>query len=304
MECGRGLRVSSRRAADHVPATCSAVSALDEPLPGTAAVVHRWLCVEHPGAWGRDVVDDAPLGAEVTAELDRRCKAAGMRLMLIRQSGRRGDSPYRQVFIANSAPGDSWCEQLRVANAAELLEVPFEQRGAGEPVTDPVVLVCAHGKRDQCCARLGRPIAAGLGMDYRGLVWECSHTGGHRFAPSLIMLPSGYSYGRLDVSGARKAIEMLSEGRVSGIGLRGRSCYSAAGQAAEIAVRDLVDAGTDDLSVEGGGSEFIVRHSDGRQWGVEVASGELPPREVSCGAKPKPVETVTVRRLWRINHED
>ncbi len=295
---------SSRRAADHVLATCSAVSALDEPLAGTAAVVHRWLCVEHPGAWGRDVVDDSPLGAELTAELDRRCKAAGMRLMLIRQPGRYESVGSRHVFIANTAPGDSWCEQLRVTNPAELLDIAFEQRGAGTPVEESITLVCAHGKRDQCCARLGRPIAAGLSADFPGLVWECSHTGGHRFAPSLIMLPSGYTYGRVDTGAARKAIEMLADGRVSGVGLRGRSCYTTAGQAAEIAVREIIDAGVDDLTVSGKGSEFVVRHSDGREWGVEVGSGELPPREVSCGAVPKPVPTVTVRRMWSTSSAD
>lgn len=284
--------------------TCSAVSALDEPLPGTAAVVHRWLCIEHPGAWGNDVVKDAPLGAELTAELDRRCKAAGMRLMLIRRPGRREQPNYRQVYLANSAPGDSWCEQLRVANAAELLDVPFEERGVGEPVAEPIVLVCAHSKRDQCCARFGRPIAAGLSVDYPGTVWECSHTGGHRFAPSMIMLPSGYTYGRLGLEDARKAIEMLTEGRVFGLGLRGRSCYSSGGQAAEVAVRELIDAGTEELRVDGHKSEFVVRHLDGRVWGAEIESGALPPRPVSCGALPKSVETVTVRRMWRISPSD
>lgn len=289
------------RAAGHVPATCSAFSAIDEPLPGTAAVVHRWLCIEHPGAWGRDVVGDAPLGADLTAELDRRCNAAGFRLMLIRRPGRPLSSSMRQVFIASSVVGDEWCERLEVSSAAELLDLPFESGGVGTPVTDPIVLVCVHGKRDQCCARLGRPIASGLAMTFPDLVWECSHTGGHRFAPSLIMLPSGYTYGRLDLEGAQKVIEMARNGSVSQHGLRGRSCYSPGAQAAEIAIRELVDATVDELTVEASDDAFVVSHQDGRTWGVEVTASKLPPREVSCGASPKPVESLAVSRVWARN---
>lgn len=67
------------------------------------------------------------------------------------------------------------------------------------------MLVCAHGKRDQCCAVLGRPIAARLSTEFGDTVWECSHTGGHRFAPSMILLPTGYTYGRLSAEQSAEA---------------------------------------------------------------------------------------------------
>ena len=288
--------------------TCSAVSALDEPLPGTATVVRRWLCIEHPGAWGTDIVTDAPLGREVTDELNRRCIAAGIRLMLIRRPGRLvqdDDEPgSRQVIRADSTPGDSWCEQFRVSSAEDLLDLAFEDRGVGAPVAAPVVLVCSHGKRDQCCARLGRPIAAGLAQEYPGFVWECSHTGGHRFAPSMILLPSGYSYGRVDIEAARQAVESARKDTVSMNGLRGRSYYTASAQVADSEVRQHLNVGIDELVVEHDGDDLIVRHNDGRAWGVEVAAADLPAREVSCGASPKPVTTVTVRRTWQMSSEN
>lgn len=42
--------------------TCSALSAVDEPLAGSAAVVRGWVCLEFNAAWGRDVLDGTALG--------------------------------------------------------------------------------------------------------------------------------------------------------------------------------------------------------------------------------------------------
>jgi hypothetical protein len=33
-------------------------------------------------------------------------------------------------------------------------------------------------------------------------VWECTHLGCHRFAPTGLLLPNGYAYGRLTFSEA------------------------------------------------------------------------------------------------------
>lgn len=61
------------------------------------------------------------------------------------------------------------------------------------------VLVCTHGKRDACCGSLGTRLAAGapgLGAGVR--VWRTSHTGGHRFAPTALLLPEGTAWAYLD----------------------------------------------------------------------------------------------------------
>lgn len=279
--------------------TCSAFSAADEPLPGTAARVTGWVLLEHPGAWGHDVLDGKALGDKLSQELSERTKRAGVRLMLIRRPGRGDATPRRRtVFLAHSHPDDTWCERLEVGDPADLLNLDFDRicgaaPGLGAPVADPLTLVCAHGKRDQCCAVLGRPVAAhlaGLEAD----VWECSHTGGHRFAPSLILLPSGYTYGRLDTAGSARAVEAARRGEVAAEGLRGRSCWSAVGQVAEMAVRERVSAGSQDLVVDESGELAVVTHRDGRRWEVSVESETLPPRPVSCGAKAKSVQSVRV----------
>ena len=65
------------------------------------------------------------------------------------------------------------------------------------------LLVCTHGKRDTCCGSLGTalhlelladPAVAGAG--YR--VGRTSHTGGHRFAPTALVLPEATMWAFLD----------------------------------------------------------------------------------------------------------
>ena len=62
----------------------------------------------------------------------------------------------------------------------------------------PILLVCTHGVHDTCCALRGRPVAAALAARWPGQVWECSHVGGDRFAPNVVVLPDGFYYGNLD----------------------------------------------------------------------------------------------------------
>ncbi|MEZ5153601.1 sucrase ferredoxin [Rhodococcus zopfii] len=287
---------------------CSALSVPEEPLPGTAATAPGYVCLEVPSGWGRDVLDGTALGTELATELSARADAAGVRILFIRRPGRDVARPARTVLIARTEPGNTWCERLEVAEPAELLDVvprvvAGPAPGLGAAVTDPVVLVCAHGKRDQCCAVQGRPIAAALGKQFGDAVWECSHTGGHRFAPSMILLPTGYTYGRLDAARSADAVRAAAEDQVYLPGLRGRSTWAAAGQVAEIAVRELgaatatatstdVDAVTVD---EAAGP--IVRHRDGRAWRVDVGVRELPPRPASCGAAPKPVRPIVAEKV-------
>ncbi|MFF0815571.1 sucrase ferredoxin [Rhodococcus sp. NPDC003318] len=278
------------------PRTCSAISALDEPLPGTAAQVAAWLCLEHTGVWGRDVFAGDAFGPELSARLQAHVDAAGVRLLLIRRAGRVTPAPTRTVLFARSAPDGTWCERFEVTDPQELLALDLTAAatapGIGRPVTDPVVLVCAHGKRDRCCAVLGRPVAAELTARFGDAVWECSHTGGHRFAPSMILLPTGYTYGRLGAAESVRAVEAAARGEVYRTGLRGRSCWTPAGQVAEIAVRDGVPAGPADLTVTGPDDCPVVRHRDGRSWSVPVGGIDLPPRPASCGADAKPARAL------------
>ena len=124
-------------------------------------------------------------------------------------------------------------------------------------------------------------------------VWESSHLGGHRFAPTALALPTGQLLGRLTGSLALAALAALAHGQVVCPGPdhdRGRSHFAPARQVAEAFVRH--QSGVRDLRA------FEVGHpSDSGllpvRWAAtgerrEVAVEQAPdvPRAESCGAEP------------------
>lgn len=285
---------------------CAALArALDEPLPGTAPVSARWVAVEHRGTWPTDILrhrDDAVRAFLVRAE------AAGWRPLLVRRPGRRPTDGPTRVFLTDTAPSSPRTTALRLDDPAVLADLALPGPGEplpGETVAEPMLLVCTHGRRDRCCAvdgrALARAVAAVGGVD----VWECTHLGGHRFAPTALVLPTGYVYGRLDGAGAVAAHKAALTGEVEPALCRGRSTWSGPGQVAELAVRDatgLRDAGAlRVLGSEPDGDDEVVRvaAADGRRWAVTVRPTSCPARPVSCGAAALPVTALHAARLER-----
>jgi hypothetical protein len=286
---------------------CAALAReVDEPLTGTAPVAPRWVCVEHRGTWPHDLTahrDDA-----VRAFLDR-AVAAGWRPLLVRRPGRRPSEGPTRVFLADTTPPGPQVTVQYVVDPAELATITLPATGVplpGEVVADPMLLICTHGRRDRCCAVDGRALARAVIETGEPDVWESTHLGGHRFAPTALVLPTGYVYGRLDLAGAIAARKAASVGEAEPALCRGRSTWSAAGQVAELAVRaetGLRDA--DALWVETSAgpdaSDVVVIASDGRRWAVTVRSTACPGnRPVSCGAAALPVTALHaagVRRL-------
>jgi hypothetical protein len=160
-----------------------------------------------------------------------------------------------------------------------------------------LLMVCTNSRRDVCCALEGRPIVAAL-QEFS--VWECSHTGGHRFAPTGIVLPTGYCYGFMDVEVGQR---LVSSSAVITDRCRGRSTWEPAGQVAELAVRELTgERDPDALSVgPERARQVLVSHLDGRRWTVTVAvtTGSVP-RAPKCGAEavlPVGVEAVSIQPI-------
>jgi hypothetical protein len=153
---------------------------------------------------------------------------------------------------------------------------------------DPQLLVCTNGTRDTCCARLGRPVADAAAAHRPDQVWEVTHTSGHRFAPTSVLLPSGSLHGR--VLDAAPLLAAESAGELVLTGYRGRSVWPAQGQVAEEHVRRAFDVtGLDDLTVSGAGADWLVSHRDGRTWRVALTPYDEGERPESCGKASKPV---------------
>lgn len=330
--------LSSRTRATKIPAdSCSLYD--DEALGGTAGRATAWLALEHVGHWGRDVLDGSALGEELSAALKEAVDRAKLKFLLIHQPGEQrralhgephaeGNLTHR-VFYAISTPGEERLYSFSVSTPEQLLDLPLDnpeeliQATGAELMDSPLILVCTHSKRDRCCALRGRPIAAHLAdVLPPGATWECSHTGGHRFAPVGIVLPTGYTYGRLSEPSAMVAYLSLAGRSVPSLhGLRGRSTDTPAEQAADVAVRlelekkgeevtsdglvsretsvqealDALNAASTnpaagpspELSAENPTMEAaLTSHTDGRTWVTFFERVTLEPRPNSCGKGP------------------
>ena len=172
----------------------------------------------------------------------------GVRVQLIRRHG--GESgPGVRVFHARAA-GEAFDVRTAVLPDADaLLELDVHRDLAAYDA--PLWLVCTNGRRDRCCAEVGRPVAAALAARWPEATWETTHLGGHRFAGTLLALPSGHTLGRLDPAGAVEACAALERGDVP-VGLsRGRAGLTPPEQVRELHVLAGGDPDVDVVEVPG-----------------------------------------------------
>ncbi|MFD9027103.1 sucrase ferredoxin [Streptomyces parvulus] len=304
--------------------TCSTVSRdLDEPLSGTAPVARTWLLLEQPGPWGAKALTSSHLGPVLGHALEAAAKGTGVRVALIRRPGRhadRGTPVERRVYAAHTVPGEVWVRGATIRDPRRLLDLDLAALGRGDHRGfdsaldggphrgDPLALVCTNGKRDRCCALLGRPLAAELAASGAAGVWEVTHLGGHRFSPTVLVLPHGYVYGRVRAHDVEEILHAAREDRIVAKGCRGNTAWERPGQAAELALRSaLGEDAAGALSVvrtDGAAPhwEVTLAHRHGRHWRVGVVQGaSSPPRPESCGAavlgSPARMEIAAVRAL-------
>jgi hypothetical protein len=162
---------------------------------GTAVSMPAVLLVEVPLPWPDDIGElpaiaalagqAAALGARVQAVVpDPGRRASGEARIVLH---RRPPGPFRGYDRhVVTVPADALADGVRAVAASSTTS----------PGTD--VLVCSHGARDRCCGSLGTALAATM-PPRRGVdVVRTSHLGGHRFAPTVLVLPSGTAWAWMD----------------------------------------------------------------------------------------------------------
>jgi hypothetical protein len=269
--------------------TCSAGRlAAGEPLAGSAPHARLWLLLEQPGPWGRDALVESHLPVEVGRALAGLVDGLPARVGLIRTVGAHVDTGdgTRRLLIARTDAGAAWLAARTVTDVAALpaaldLEAllaadsaPHDLPGTPAPTPARALLVCTNAKRDQCCAVLGRPLAAALARSAGDAeVWETSHTGGHRFAPTFVSLPDGYLYGGPDAA----------SGSVDAC--RGRSSLVPEAQVAELATLRALGASVPrPLRVSGSdGAWRVSADASAETYDVRVERCTGPDRPESCG---------------------
>lgn len=271
-----------------------------------------FVLVEHPGPWGLDATRDARwTGGGFGAELRSHAERAGVRLLLIRRPGRaRTPISRHRVFVVHARPPFPWAETTTVRDPRALLDLDLAALRAGrslglERQEEPVFAVCTHGRHDVCCAERGRPVAAALGERFPERSWEVSHLGGDRFAASMLLIPDGLYYGRLDPEAAIAVARARLAGELELDHLRGRTGYPMPVQAADITLRRELGR------LDPPGPRLVARVVDGEVttatfadgddlYAVSVRTTTTEPVELTCRAgRPQPAVRHQILRIGR-----
>ena len=205
----------------------------DESLHATASRVDHWLLIEYRSLWSHDAFAGSGLSEQVKNHLREQLAARPRtRLLFIRSRLRRGVVGL-VAYSATSREAQLELRRVDFERYHDLTRIDLAG-GAGEVVEHPLLLVCAHGKHDPCCALYGRPLYDALVDEVDAdWLWQSTHVGGDRFAGNLVCLPHGLYYGRLDGPAAASVLDELLAGRIHLDPYRGRCCYPFAVQAAE-----------------------------------------------------------------------
>jgi hypothetical protein len=248
---------------------CSVLNS-QSPLAGTAPTSDSWLILFHQGAWG-----ERPVETLVSQDLKIWAHAQDAKILLARSPQNVDPHPTSTYWYSNSVG------ELRqgTLNAEGLPDLRFTN------ISSPLLLICTNGKRDQCCATFGRNLITqckeSLAPESFSHILECTHLGGHRFAPTAIWLPQNLVLGRLDLIAVST---LLDKGEVSPQFLRGSTRLSPAEQVVQVF---LWPATPDFQSCQQINSDFHIEVViDGVAGSFVVAATDVD-SVASCGAEPK-----------------
>ena len=157
-----------------------------EPLIGTTLEqIERWVLVEQAGQWpSNPSLASLRIDETMREVIKRALDKPKTRLQWIRSTSTNATSRVflcveHQIYIAHEGTTDLCPEQMHLYPSS-------------------MILVCTHGSRDRCCGVLGGAIFSRIYKEAPEQAWQVSHLGGHRFAPTLLVLPQGMIYGRIE----------------------------------------------------------------------------------------------------------
>ena len=172
-----------------------------------------YVLVETPLPWPRDVGEMPALGP-----VSSLAQQLGLRVQALVPSSLEAGPTARRVILHLAADGPRFAGYERFeTTAGESPEAALRsllEQAHGDPSGDHAdttdVLVCTHGRRDVCCGSQGTDLAlqlAAQGPPPGVAFWRTSHTGGHRFAPTFIVLPQGTGWAFADPDLVSRVLE-------------------------------------------------------------------------------------------------
>jgi len=185
-----------------------------EDIIGSGTHYSTYIFVEYPTPWAGNAFESKAFPQNLKTLVDKvKQSKLSVRFLLIAPNKSQPTNGTK-ILIFDQEPG--WLSrgyqkhEFNVANIEQVAGV-VEQYLAGEqPDCEQEIsetrdiLVCTHGTHDKCCARYGNPfyrealaLVAELSLS-KVRIWQSSHFGGHRFAPTAIDFPTGRYYGGLE----------------------------------------------------------------------------------------------------------
>ena len=256
---------------------------LEADIWGTATEnTTQWVLVEYTKEWIPKMrIPELDLPSQFAAYLESVSKQEGWKVLFIRRTGCTGQNVYwwdMTTGRCNVAPiGSDWTNGFQSNDSW----THPQDIGLGAPQ----VLVCTHGSRDRCCGVLGGAIFAHLKNQLKMMlpdaVWQVSHLGGHRFAPTALCLPLGLLLGRIDVEDCGSIARAVMSNEDSPLRteiIRGDVRLSKTEQARKLWLRQQRGSLISVL-----GTDFSWMDSDGQTHQTMQSKKELGEMAASCG---------------------
>ena len=191
---------------------CAEASRQAEENPiGWAAPCQLYILIECSPPWGGDEFASQSVPANLRVLVEEIYQIEPSAMVLLIYSHILIKKNYTKLLIFRQRTGlcNGYTKQETEVNNVNDI-APVLQNYLANPTTEepPLptrdILICTHGSHDKCCAKYGIPfyrqaiaIVNSLGLK-NVRIWQSSHFGGHRFAPTALDFPSGRCYGRLD----------------------------------------------------------------------------------------------------------
>ena len=209
------------------------------PLHGSATQAQVWILLEHSEKWPAQWLQGNTLPPNVqswTHSLEE--QIPNSRVAFIKKPKPNSS---KALFLAVTDPSEPRLYHFEWNDYNDLLRLDLlgvlNGNTSGSLVPNSLCCVCTHGLRDRCCAKFGLPVYSAFSSELELDPWEITHLGGHRFAATAIIFPSGIMYGYLTPQLAPIISEATRNDSLHLPNYRGRSFYDGPTNAADYFLR-------------------------------------------------------------------
>jgi hypothetical protein len=186
---------------------------IGEDIIGSATDYQTYILVECPQPWLANAFTSrwVPNNLQVLVEEVAKAKLPVRFLLIANDFTHKAD--YTTLLIYQKQEGLSRGyikHEFKLSQIEQVADIAKKWLQGEKPNSEIAtsitrdILVCTHGSYDKCCARYGNSFYFHANANLSQLelknirIWQSTHIGGHRFAPTAIDLPEGRYYGFLD----------------------------------------------------------------------------------------------------------